>query len=85
MTSLSDVEQAEVIEAFGSTSRYLDDLLGVDSPCFGGVVGCVCPPGLRLGRANTAGAEAPFLDFVNCRQFMYLVISLLVLRAGYGI
>ena len=23
--------------------------------------------------------------FVNCRQFMYLVISLLVLRAGYGI
>ena len=24
-------------------------------------------------------------SFVNCRQFMYLVISLLVLRAGYGI
>ena len=25
------------------------------------------------------------MPFVNCRQFMYLVISLLVLRAGYGI
>ena len=25
------------------------------------------------------------VPFVNCRQFMYLVISLLVLRAGYGI
>ena len=25
------------------------------------------------------------MGFVNCRQFMYLVISLLVLRAGYGI
>ena len=24
-------------------------------------------------------------NFVNCRQIMYLVISLLVLRAGYGI
>ena len=27
----------------------------------------------------------PLVPFVNCRQFMYLVISLLVLRAGYGI
>ena len=27
----------------------------------------------------------PFNRFVNCRQFMYLVISLLILRAGYGI
>ena len=27
----------------------------------------------------------PRVPFINCRQFMYLVISLLVLRAGYGI
>ena len=27
----------------------------------------------------------PRVPFVNCRQFMYLVISLLVLRTGYGI
>ena len=27
----------------------------------------------------------PRVPFVNCRQFMYLVISLLVFRAGYGI
>ena len=27
----------------------------------------------------------PWVPFINCRQFMYLVISLLVLRAGYGI
>ena len=27
----------------------------------------------------------PRVPFVYCRQFMYLVISLLVLRAGYGI
>ena len=29
MTSLSDVKQAEIIEAFKSTSRYLDDLLNI--------------------------------------------------------
>ena len=28
---------------------------------------------------------SPRVPFVNCGQFMYLVISLLVLRAGYGI
>ena len=30
MLSLSDKNSAEVIEAFNSTSRYLDDLLNVD-------------------------------------------------------
>ena len=34
MTSLSDVKQAEIIEAFISTSRYLDDLLNIDNPYF---------------------------------------------------
>ena len=31
MTSLSDFKQAEIIEAFKSTSRYLDDLLNIKS------------------------------------------------------
>ena len=30
MTSLSDFKQAEIIEAFKYTSRYLDDLLNID-------------------------------------------------------
>ena len=38
MTSLSDVKQAEIIEAFKSTSRYLDDLLNIDNPYFEGMV-----------------------------------------------
>ena len=32
MMSLSDVKQAEIIKAFKSTSRYLDDLLNIDNP-----------------------------------------------------
>ena len=38
MTSLSDVKQAEIIEAFKSTSRYLDELLNIDNPYFGSMV-----------------------------------------------
>ena len=31
---LSDNNQTDIIEAFNSTSRYLDDLLNIDNPCF---------------------------------------------------
>ena len=34
MLSLSDNNQADVIEAFNSTARYLDDLLNIDTPYF---------------------------------------------------
>ena len=57
MTSLSDI-----IEAFKSTSRYLDDLLNIDNPYFEGMVNRIYPPELQLNKANTSDTEAPFLD-----------------------
>ena len=62
MTSLSDVRQAEIIEAFKSTSRYLDDLLNIDNPYFEGRVNRIYPPELQLNKANTSNTEVPFLD-----------------------
>ena len=62
MTSLSDVKQAEIIEAFKSLSRYLDDLLNIDNPYFEGMVNRIYPPELQLNKANTSDTEAPFLD-----------------------
>ena len=62
MTSLSDVKQAEILEAFKSTSRYLDDLLNIDNPYFEGMVNRIYPPELQLNKANTSDTEAPFLD-----------------------
>ena len=43
MTSLSDVKQAEIIEAFKSTARYLDDLLNIDNSYFEGMVNRIYP------------------------------------------
>ena len=54
--------QAEIIEAFKSTSRYLDDLLNIDNPYFEGMVNRIYPPELQLNKSNTADTEAPFLD-----------------------
>ena len=62
MTSLSDVKLAEIIEAFKSTSRYLDDLLNIDNPYFEGMVNRIYPPELQLNKANTSDTEAQFLD-----------------------
>ena len=62
MTSLSDVKQAEIIEASNSTSRYLDELLNIDNPYFEGMVSRIYPPELQLNKANTSDTEAPFLD-----------------------
>ena len=62
MTSLSDVKQAEIIEAFKSTSRYLDHILNIDNPYFEGMVNRIYPPELQLNKANTSDTEAPFLD-----------------------
>ena len=38
MLSLSDENQSEVIEAFSSTSRYLDDLMNIDNYFFDSMV-----------------------------------------------
>ena len=46
MTSLPGVKQAEIIEAFKSTSRYLDGLLNIDNPYFEGMVNRIYPPEL---------------------------------------
>ena len=62
MTSLSVVKQAEIIEAFKSTSRYLDDLLNIDNPYFEGMVNRIYSPELQLNKAYTSDTEAPFLD-----------------------
>ena len=62
MTSLSDVNQPEIIEACKSTFRYLDDLLNIDNPYFEGMVNRIYTPELQLNKANTSDTEAPFLD-----------------------
>ena len=62
MTSLSDVKQAEIIKAFKSTSRYLDNLLNIDNPYFESMVNRIYPPELQLNKANTSDTEALFLD-----------------------
>ena len=63
MLSLSDASQSEVIEAFNSTSRYLDDLLTIDNNFFDSMVDHIYPSELQLNKANVSDTEASFLDY----------------------
>ena len=65
MLSLSDNNQTDIIEAFNSTSRYLDDLLDIDNPYFEQMVGQIYPTELQLNKANSSYTEAPFLSIKN--------------------
>ena len=62
MLSLSDNNQIDIIEAFNSTSRYLDDLLNIDNPYFEQMVGQIYPTELQLNNAYSSDTEAPFFD-----------------------
>ena len=55
-------KEAEIIQAFNSTSRYLDDLLNIDSHYFEGNLSRIYPPELQLNKANAPDIEAPFLN-----------------------
>ena len=62
MKDLSSNNQADVIKAFNSTSRYLYDLLNIDNPYFEEMVNQIYPAELQVNKANTSDTEAPFLD-----------------------
>ena len=54
MTLLFDDNQPDIIEAFHSRSRYLDDLLNIENPYFvGRMVNQIYPPELQLNKANS--------------------------------
>ena len=48
MMSLSDDKQADVIDAFNTTSRYLDDILNINNVYFDNMVSHIYPSELLL-------------------------------------
>ena len=62
MISLFDDKQTDVIDAFNSTSRYLDEILYFNIVYFGNMVSQIYPSELQLNKANTSDAKAAFLE-----------------------
>ena len=62
MLSLSEDNQSDVIKAFNSTSRYLDDLLNITNNFVDSIVNRIYPSELQLNKANMSDTEASFLE-----------------------
>ena len=53
MKCLSDDKQAGIIDAFNTTSRYLDDILNINNVYFYNMVSQIYPSELQLDKAYT--------------------------------
>ena len=60
--SLSDDKQADIIDAFNTTSRYLDDILNINNVNFDTMVSQIYPSEFQLNKANTSDTKAAFID-----------------------
>ena len=62
MKSLTKEKRYDLIDAFNSTSRYLDNLLNIDNIHFEHMGHRIYPAELQLNKANASDTEAAFLD-----------------------
>ena len=63
MVSLSDDKQTDIIDAFNTTSRYMDDIVNIKNAYFYNMVSqLIYLSELQLNKANTSDTEATFLD-----------------------
>ena len=62
MKFLTKEKRYDLINAFDSTSRYLDDLLDIDNIHFEHMIHRIYPAELQLNKANASDTEAAVLD-----------------------
>ena len=62
MMSLFEDKQADIIDAFNTTFRYLDDILNINNVYLDTMVSHIYASELQLHKANTSDTEAAILD-----------------------
>ena len=58
--SLPDDKQADIIDAFYTTSKYLEDIFNIDNVCFDTMISQIYPSELQLNKAYTSDTESAF-------------------------
>ena len=60
MMSLPGDKQADIIDAFYTTSKYLEDIFNIDNVYFDTMISQIYPSELQLNKANTSDTESAF-------------------------
>ena len=84
MMCLSDDKQADVIDAFNNTSRYLDDILNIYNVYFDNMISKIYPSELQLNKANTSDTKAAFYTCI-CKILMILFLPKLMINFDFEI
>ena len=58
--SISNDRQADIIDAFNTTARYLGDILNINNFYYDNMVSRIYPSELQLDKANTSDIEVAF-------------------------
>ena len=78
--SLSDDKQADVIDAFNTTSRYLEDILNFNNVYFDNMVSQIYPSELQLNKVNASDTEAAFFRLGICQFLMILFLPKFMIK-----
>ena len=73
MMALSDDKQTDVIDAFNTTSRYLEDILNINNVYFDNMVSQIYPSELKLNKENAPDTKAAFETCI-CQFLMILFL-----------
>ena len=79
MMSLSDDKQADNIDAFNTTSRYLDDISNINNVYFDNMVSQLYPSELQLNKANTSDTKACICQFLMILFLPKFMINVTIL------
>ena len=86
MKNLSNDNHADIIKAFNSTSRYLDDLLNIDTPYFEGMINKIIHMNCNLIKLILQISIPPFFIYISLFQtalfhpkFMIYVMTLILI------
>ena len=60
MMSLPDDKQVDIIDAFYTTSKYLEDIFNMDNVYFDTMISQIYPSELQLNEANISDTESAF-------------------------
>ena len=72
--SLSDDKQADSIDAFKTTSRYLDGMLNINNVYFNNLVSPIYSSEFQPNKANTYDTKDSFLACI-CPLLMILILQ----------
>ena len=75
MMSLSDDKQADIIDAFNTTSSYLDEILNINNVYFDTMVSQIYPSELQLDKANTSDAKVSTKIYDKCDDFDFEIVN----------